>query len=96
MMGRRFLRAKKSLNDFGPEGLRPVIITIMEFHEFFEFSSRIFSQIFLRIFLDFSSFFRASFPRQQKFTKIPAIFQCQIPRQIRKKNSQNLPGNEAN
>ena len=32
---------------------------------------------------------------QKKFTKIPALFQCQIPRQIRKPYSHKLSGEQA-
>ena len=48
---------------------------------------------------NFSRIFRASFhgkPRPKKNSpKIPAIFQCKIPRQTRKKYSQNVSGEKA-
>ena len=63
---------------------------------FSEFSFR----ILLRIFPEFSRIFRALLPgkrRPQKFhQKIPAIFQCQIPWQTQRKNSQKFSGERAN
>ena len=49
-------------------------------------------RILLRIFPNFPRSFRASFPRKRRpeknSPKIPALFQCKIPRQIRKKHSE--------
>ena len=60
-----------------------------KFPEFFEFSSRILPRICSEFSPNFSRTFRASFRGrrrpEKKSPKIPAIFQCKIPRQTRKK-----------
>ena len=59
--------------------------------EIFECSARVFSQVFPRNFPKFSRIFHALFPGQRrplKFTKSHTISQFQIPKQIRRKNSQ--------
>ena len=60
-----------------------------KFPEFFEFLSRMLPRVLLRIHPKFSRIFRASFcgkrRREKNSPKIPAIFQCKIPRQILKK-----------
>ena len=67
--------------------------------EFFEFLSRIFPRISLRIFPElfeeFSCFISWETETWKNSPKIPAIFQCKIPRQIRKDYSQNVSGEEA-
>ena len=67
--------------------------------EFFEFSSRILPRILLRIFPeffeDFSCFVSWETETRKNSPKIPAIFQCKIPRQTRKKYSQNSSGEQA-
>ena len=61
-----------------------------KFPEFFKFSSRILPRILLRIFPefveDFSCFVSWETETRKNSPKIPAIFQCKIPRQTRKKN----------
>ena len=70
-----------------------------KFPEFFEFSSRILPRISLRIFPeffeDFSCFVSWETETRKNSPKIPAIFQCKIPRQTRKKYSQNSSGEQA-
>ena len=70
-----------------------------KFPEFFEFSSRILPQILLRSFPEkkeeFSCFVSWETETRKNSPKIPAIFQCKIPRQIRKKYSQNSSGEQA-
>ena len=61
-----------------------------KFPEFFEFLSRILSRISLRIFPEFfeefSCFVSWDTETRKNSPKIPAIFQCKVPRQTRKKN----------
>ena len=70
-----------------------------KFPEFFEFSSRILPRILLRIFPeffeDFSCFVSWETETRKNSPKIPAIFQCKIPRQTRKKYSNNSSGEQA-
>ena len=65
----------------------------------FKFSSRILPRILLRMFPEFfeefSCFVSWETETRKNSPKIPAIFQCKIPRQIRKKYSQNFSGEEA-
>ena len=70
-----------------------------KFPEFFEFLSRILPRISLRIFPEFfgefSCFVSWETETIRNSPKFPAIFQCKIPRQIRKTYSQNISGEEA-
>ena len=63
-----------------------------KYPEFFEFLSRISSRILLRIFPEFfeeiSCFVSQEKETRKKSPKIPALFQCKIPRQLRKNDSQ--------
>ena len=70
-----------------------------KFPEFFNFLSRILARISLRSFSEFSEEFSCfvlwETETRKNSPKIPAIFQCKTPRQIRKKYSQNVSGEDA-
>ena len=67
--------------------------------EFFNFFSRILPRILLRIFpeifKDPSCFVSCETETRKNSPKIPAIFQCKIPGQIRKKYSRKFSGEQA-
>ena len=65
------------------------------FRIFVPSSARILLRISPEIFEDFSCFVSWEAETRKNSPKIPGVFQCKIPSQIRKRNSQNLSGEQA-
>ena len=75
-----------------PLGQKSCRTKVSRIFRFFDFSSRVLHRILLRIFPEFleefSCFILRETETRKNSPKIPAIIQCKIPRQLRRKNPQ--------